>query len=297
MDDARALEAFAALSQETRLRLVRLLVAAAPDGLAAGVLADAVASSASNVSFHLTQLERAELVRSRRESRSIIYSARLDRLGDLAAFLLRDCCGGNPDLCAEADEMAAPSSLPRRRPPMEDRVFNVLFLCSSNSARSILAEGILRAEGGGRFSAFSAGNKPRGIVNPLALKVLESFGYPTEGYRSKSWEEFAAPDSPEMDFVFTVCDAAAGEICPSWPGHPITAHWGIEDPAAVTGSEIAREAAFVQAAKYLRNRIGAFVNLPIASLDRAALVQKLVSIGALEGTSSAEALAPSGAAE
>lgn len=180
---------------------------------------------------------------------------------------------------------------------MEDRVFNVLFLCSSNSARSILAEGILRAEGGGRFTAFSAGSKPKGSVNPLALKVLGSFGYPNDGYRSKSWEEFATPDAPEMDFVFTVCDAAAGEICPSWPGHPITAHWGIEDPAAVTGSEIAQEAAFVQAAKFLRNRIGAFVNLPIVSLDRAALVQKLVTIGAMEGSSPAQGVTSPRAAE
>jgi arsenate reductase len=172
---------------------------------------------------------------------------------------------------------------------MTTRTFNVLFLCSSNSARSILAEGILRQEGGGRFAAFSAGSKPKGVVNPLALKVLESFGYASDGLRSKSWQEFAEPGAPEMDFVFTVCDVAAGEICPSWPGHPVTAHWGIEDPVAVGGTEIEKEAAFVQAAKYLRNRISAFVALPIASLDRASLQQRVAVIGTMDGATGAVA--------
>ena len=122
--------------------------------------------------------------------------------------------------------------------------FNVLFLCTGNSARSILAEGILRKDGRGRFNAFSAGSQPRGAVNPLALKVLESYGYPSEGYRSKRWDEFAAPDAPHMDFIFTVCDTAAGEACPVWPGHPATAHWGIEDPSAAEGTELEKEAAF-----------------------------------------------------
>ena len=127
---------------------------------------------------------------------------------------------------------------------MSENVFNVLFLCTGNTARSIMAEGILRKDGAGRFRSFSAGSQPKGIVNPFALKVLGSFGYPTDGYRSKSWEEFAAPGAPVMDFVFTVCDSAAGEACPVWPGQPMTAHWGIEDPAAVEGSDVQKEAAF-----------------------------------------------------
>ena len=121
---------------------------------------------------------------------------------------------------------------------MPDRVYNVLFLCTGNSARSILAEAILNHDGAGRFRAFSAGSRPKGAVHPLALKVLESHGYPTEGLASKSWDAFAGPDAPVMDFVFTVCDSAAGEACPFWPGKPVTAHWGIEDPAAVEGTEI-----------------------------------------------------------
>ena len=130
---------------------------------------------------------------------------------------------------------------------MTERIYNVLFLCTGNSARSILAESIMRKDGRGRFRSFSAGSQPKGQVNPFALKVLARLDYPNDGMRSKSWEEFAAPDAPVMDFVFTVCDSAAGEACPLWPGHPLTAHWGIEDPAAVAGTDIEKEAAFVAA--------------------------------------------------
>src|SRR4051794_18886145 len=125
---------------------------------------------------------------------------------------------------------------------MPDRICNVLFLCTGNTARSILAEGILRKEGAGRFNAFSAGSQPKGVVNPFALKVLKSYGYPADGYRSKSWEEFSGVNAPQMDFIFTVCASAAGEACPVWPGHPATAHWGIEDPA-VEGSDLEKERA------------------------------------------------------
>ncbi|GEO15636.1 arsenate reductase ArsC [Microvirga aerophila] len=166
---------------------------------------------------------------------------------------------------------------------MTERTLNVLFLCTGNTARSILAEGILRKDGQGRFNVFSAGSLPKGTVNPLALKVLESFGYPTDGMRSKSWEEFDRPDAPQMDFIFTVCDSAAGEACPVWPGHPMTAHWGIEDPAAATGTEIEKERAVVTAFKYLRNRIQAFVALPMATLDDRSMRTQLKEIGEMEG--------------
>jgi arsenate reductase len=169
---------------------------------------------------------------------------------------------------------------------MTERTYNVLFLCTGNTARSILAEGILRKDGAGRFNAYSAGSQPKGTVNPFALKVLEAYGYPVEGYRSKSWEEFARPGAPVMDFVFTVCDSAAGEACPVWPGHPITAHWSVEDPAAVEGSDIEKERAFVQAFQYLKNRITAFTNLPIASLDGVRLRASLHEIGRSEGATS-----------
>ena len=166
---------------------------------------------------------------------------------------------------------------------MADRSFNVLFLCTGNSARSIIAESILRKVGAGRFRAFSAGSHPKGVVNPFALKVLDSLDYPTDGVRSKSWDEFAAPGAPVMDFVFTVCDTAAAEVCPIWPGQPMTAHWGIEDPAVVEGTDIQKEAAFVLATRYLKNRISIFTSLPIRSLDKMALNAKLREIGRLEG--------------
>jgi arsenate reductase len=166
--------------------------------------------------------------------------------------------------------------MPQQRPA---RAYNVLFLCTGNSARSILAESILRKDGAGKFNAFSAGSHPKPEVNPFALRTLSSLDYPTEGLRSKPWDEFAAPGSAVMDFVFTVCDSAAGETCPVWPGHPVTAHWGIEDPAAVQGTDIEKLTAFATAFRYLRNRISLFIALPLASLDRMALKQRLAQIG------------------
>lgn len=171
---------------------------------------------------------------------------------------------------------------------MPDRPFNVLFLCTGNTARSILAEGILRQLGAGKFNAFSAGSQPKGIVNPFALKVLRDEGYPTQGLRSKSWSEFADPGAPELDFIFTVCDNAAGEACPVWPGKPVTAHWGIADPAAVEGGDLEKEAAFVTAFRQLKNRIAAFAALPLASLDQLTLDARLREIGRMEGATRPE---------
>lgn len=174
---------------------------------------------------------------------------------------------------------------------MADHVFNVLFLCTGNSARSILGESILNKDGRGRFKAYSAGSHPKGVVNPFALKVLKDSGYPHEGFSSKAWEAFAGPGSPVMDFVFTVCDDAANESCPVWPGQPMTAHWGIEDPAKVVGTDLEKEAAFVQAFKYLKTRVGIFINLPLKSLGSMALQTKLREIGQMEGSTSRRARA------
>jgi arsenate reductase len=162
---------------------------------------------------------------------------------------------------------------------MSDRVFNVLFLCTGNSARSVIAESILRKEGRGRFRSFSAGSQPKGEINPYAIRVLERAEYPTDGLRSKNWLEFAEPGAPVLDFVFTVCDSAAAESCPVWPGQPMTAHWGIEDPAAVRGNDAEVGLAFAEAYRQLNNRINIFVNLPLASLDRLALQTRLDEIG------------------
>jgi arsenate reductase len=166
---------------------------------------------------------------------------------------------------------------------MSEHIHNALFLCTGNSARSIMAESILRKNGRGRFHAFSAGSQPKGAVNPFAIKVLKSLDYPTDDLRSKSWQEFTRPDAPVMEFVFTVCDNAAGEVCPVWPGQPMTAHWGIEDPADVEGTDILKEAAFAEAFRLLNNRITIFTSLPMGSINQLSLAKRLRDIGRIDG--------------
>jgi len=161
----------------------------------------------------------------------------------------------------------------------EPRAYNVLFLCTGNSARSILAEAILSREGVGKFKAFSAGSQPKGEVHPCTLDVLRNLNYDVSKFRSKGWEEFADPDAPVLDFVFTVCDNAANEVCPVWPGQPMTAHWGVPDPAAVVGNSAVQHAAFFDTYRMLLNRIGIFVNLPFEGLDRLSLQSQLEKIG------------------
>jgi protein-tyrosine-phosphatase len=163
--------------------------------------------------------------------------------------------------------------------PAQDRTYNVLFLCTGNSARSIMAEAILERLGEGRFNAYSAGSHPAGAVNPYALDLLKRFNHKTEGLRSKSWDEFAIPGAPRMDFVFTVCDNAAGEVCPIWPGQPMSAHWPFADPAAFEGSEAEKRACFAEVYGQIHNRISIFVSLPLASLGRIALKARLDRLG------------------
>ena len=162
----------------------------------------------------------------------------------------------------------------------DHRPFNVLFLCTGNSARSIIAEALMNRLGAGRFKAFSAGSFPKGQINPHAIPIVETLGFKASEFRSKSWDEFAGPDAPRLDFVFTVCDDAAGEVCPIWPGNPITAHWGMPDPAAATGTQAEIAVAFAETARHLRNRISLFVALPLASLDRMSLQASVRDIGA-----------------
>jgi len=161
----------------------------------------------------------------------------------------------------------------------EEKTYSALFICTGNSARSILAEGILNELGKGRFRAYSAGSYPKGEVHPMALATLERLRFPSTGYRSKNWDEFAQPDAPPLDFIFTVCDNAAGEACPVWPGKPVTAHWGVPDPAAVEGTEAQQRMAFTDAALVLKRRIELFLSLPLRSLDSMSLQQELRDIG------------------
>lgn len=163
---------------------------------------------------------------------------------------------------------------------MTDKIYNVLFLCTGNSARSIMAEALVTTMGKGRFQGFSAGSKPGGKVNPFAIEQVKKTGYQVENLRSKSWDEFATPDAPHMDFIITVCDNAAGEVCPYWPGHPATAHWGFEDPAAVEGTDQEKQAAFGKIFKQIMARMNTFVSLPIQMLEKNAIQHEIAKIGA-----------------
>jgi ArsR family transcriptional regulator, arsenate/arsenite/antimonite-responsive transcriptional repressor / arsenate reductase (thioredoxin) len=297
--ESTALVALSALANPTRLAAFRRLVEAGPKGMPAGVAARLLNVPHNTLSGHLGDLVGAGLVRSRRDGRSVIYSADLDGLARLVAFLAADCCGGRPEACDESNPLLARiasmarggvSQMPETRP------YNVLILCTGNSARSIIAEAILNKLGAGRFKAFSAGSQPKGKVHPEARALLNQLGYDVSWARSKNWDEFARPGAPQMDFILTVCDSAAGEACPVWPGHPMTAHWGIADPAAAKGTPAEIRAAFAEAYRLLYNRISIFVSLPIASLDRLSLQGKLHEIGAMEGASG-KARIPRDAAE
>ena len=171
---------------------------------------------------------------------------------------------------------------------MKDRAYNVLFLCTHNSARSIIAECVMNRIGQGKFKAYSAGSQPSGKVHPMALDLLKRLNYDTQGLRSKSWEEFTAPEAPELDFVFTVCDNAADEVCPVWPGQPMTAHWGVPDPSLATGNEAERALAFADTHRMLSQRIGIFVSLPLGSLDKLSLQRRLDAIGRAKSGQSSE---------
>jgi arsenate reductase len=303
MDEPTSIQALSALAHPIRLRTVRLLLEAGPGGLPAGEIAGTLDVPRSTLSAHLRQLERAGLLAARRVHQQIFYAADVEGSRALVRFLVHDCglalaqvhdapsapVDGRDTSARDPSPTPATVSLlaPQRRrirsrkqeTPMSRQPFNVLFLCSANSARSILAECLLNRLGAGRFKAHSAGSHPAGQINPYALEVLERNNFVTGGLRSKSWNEFAGDDAPHMDFVFTVCDDAAGEACPVWPGQPITAHWGITDPAAAVGDEWQRRAAFTRAFAELKTRIDIFANLPLDGLDRVRISEQLDRIG------------------
>jgi arsenate reductase len=268
--------ALAALGHEHRLAAFRLLAARGTAGLPAGAIAGKLALQPSALSFHLSHLQRAGLVQSWRVGKQVLYAANAAATDAFLRFLATDCCGGDPKRCGDL----ARNLIPDREGTMATpRQWNVLFLCTGNSARSIIAESVLRRLGAGRFSAFSAGSQRKGQVNPYAIETLKAFNFPVDNLRSKPWDEFATADAPNLDFVFTVCDSAAGEACPVWPGQPMTAHWGVPDPAGIEGTDVEKKRAFTEAYKMLRRRIEIFTSLPVASLDQVSLQAKLHEIG------------------
>ncbi|HVB81655.1 MAG TPA: metalloregulator ArsR/SmtB family transcription factor [Candidatus Binataceae bacterium] len=271
MTKTNVVAALGALAQQTRLDILRLLVERGPQGMPAGEIGARLKLPSPTLSFHLNQLRHSGLVTSRRQSRLVIYSAKFRTINGVVEFLTENCCAGQARSSAPATSASAGPG----------REFNVLFLCTHNSARSIMAECAMNRWGGGKFRAFSAGSKPRGAVHPITLEVLEEFDYATGELRSKDWNEFARPDGPPLDFVFTLCDRAAAEICPTWPGQPIRAHWGIEDPVAMVATGAARRKAFVKVYAGLEQRIRIFTAVPIETLERFALERWVTELGKL----------------
>ena len=276
MESLEAAAAFAALSVETRLRLVRRLMAAGPTGLPAGDLAASLGLPPSTTSFHLAALERAGLTQATRQGRQIIHAVRVAGIRQLLAFLTETCCGGQPDLCGDIARLLPP--LPEEDHGMTP-AFNVLFLCRHNSARSIMAEAILKRLGGPRFHAWSAGSDPGPDPNPEVLAKLRAFGHDTTGLRSKSWHEFTGPNAPRMDFVITLCDALEGPTCPDFGNLVVTGAWPLPDPAKFAGSDLERAALLNELYAGLERRLRIFVSLSFASLDRLALKRRLDDIG------------------
>lgn len=281
MDSDQAAAAFTALGQGTRLELMRALLAAGPSGLAAGEIAARLGVPSSTLSFHLRTLEDAGLVAATRQGRNLLYAAQLARLRALLAFLAEACCGGDPARCGDLHRLF---DTERQTTAMEPPAFTVLFLCTRNSARSIMAEAILNRIGQGRFRAFSAGSAPA-PDGPLTevLQQLKALGHDVAALRSKSWEAFTGPAAPRIDFVIALCDTLAGQACPDFGETTITAAWPLPDPAKFSGSPPERATLLNELYAALHRRLGLFTSLPFAALDRMALKARLDELAQAQG--------------
>lgn len=262
------------LGHPQRLALFRLLMRRYPDRVPATELAQALGLKPNTLSAYVNALMQAGLISQQRVGTSLRYAIDMNAARETVDYFLHDCCRGRPEMCAPN---AYPASIGDN--PMTDRKYSVLFICTGNSARSIFAEALLRDLADDLFVVYSAGTKPRSELNSFALKVLEQKGHDVSILRSKNISEFQGVGAPEFDFVFTVCNQAANEECPSWPGQPISAHWGLPDPVKVEGSDAEKSLAFHQTYGALRNRMIGFAALPIASLDRMSLQEAVDGIG------------------
>jgi arsenate reductase len=273
MESTTAAFAFAALGQETRLDLLRALLAAGPSGLAAGDIAARLGVPPSTLSFHLRALDQAGLVAATRQGRSLIYAAQVDRLRALLTFLADACCNGDPARCGDLHRIFDTS---RETARMTPATFNVLFLCTRNSARSIMAEAILNDIGKGRYRAFSAGSEPLpGGPLPEVLAQLKATGHDVSGLRSKSWDEFTGPDAPRMDFVIALCDTLNLQACPDFEGTHVSAAWPLPDPAKFSGTVTERATLLNELYAALHRRLSIFTSLPFGTLDRMSLKARL----------------------
>ena len=276
MEISEAAAAFSALSQETRLELIRLLIAEGSTGLPAGDIAARLAIPSSTLSFHLAALERAGLTQSTRQGRQIVHAVRLVGVRRLLAFLTETCCAGHPELCGDLARLLPP--IPEECDAMTP-AFNVLFLCTQNSARSIMAEAILARVGAGRFNAYSAGSDPAAAPMPEVVAKLQALGHDVSALHCKSWDVFTDPDAPRVDFVIALCDTLDNQICPDFGDKAVTGAWPLPDPAKFTGSAAERSTLLNELYASLRRRIEIFISLPFATLDRMALRARLDEIG------------------
>lgn len=269
MDSDDAATGFTALGQGTRLDLMRALLEAGPSGLAAGEIAARLGIPASTLSFHLKALETAGLVAATRHGRSLVYAAQVARLRALVAFLAEACCGGVPARCGDLHRLFDTTG---ETANVDKPSFNVLFLCTHNSARSVMAEAILNRIGEGRFRAFSAGSKPSpsGPL-PEVLSQLKALGHDVSGLRSTSWDEFTGPEAPRLDFVIALCDTLAGQVCPDFGKTTVTGAWPLPDPAKFAGSAAERATLLNELYAALHRRLQIFTSLPFGALDRMAL--------------------------
>ncbi len=268
METDRAALAFATLGHPTRLAVFRLLMRFAPQGQRPTEIAKALQLKPNTLSHHLADLTAAGLAAVTRDGTSLTYTAELAQTQALLDYLALDLGRGRPDLSGNLT----------LKDIVQDTDFDVLFICSGNSARSIIAEVLLRDLGHGKFQVYSAGTRPNTELNPFALEILARNGHDTQGLRSKHISEFQSETAPVMDFVFTVCDTAAAEDCPPWPGQPITGHWGLPDPVKATGTDAEKGLVFAQTYAALRRRIAAFAALPLGSLSRLSLQSEIDAI-------------------
>lgn len=265
------------LGHPQRLAVFRLLMRRYPDRVPATELANALDLKPNTLSSYVSSLMQNGLVSQERVGTSLRYAVDMEATQAMIGFLLQDCCRGRPEICLPFDHNAM-----NRTPEMTDQKFNVLFICTGNSARSIFAEAILRDLSPDRFNVYSAGTKPKSDLNPFALEVLEHNGHDVSLLRAKNIGEFQTEDAPALDFVFTVCDQAANEECPAWQGQSISAHWGLPDPVKVDGTDAEKCLAFRQTYGALRNRMTGFTALPISSLDRISLQKAVDDIGQMK---------------
>ncbi|ANT62403.1 ArsR family transcriptional regulator [Salipiger sp. CCB-MM3] len=267
------------LGHPQRLAIFRLLMRRFPDRLPAGEIAETIGVKPSTLSAYLAALMRSDLVTQTRLGTSLLYSLDMTQVRQTFDYLLRDCCRGRPEFCAPSPFLSETGV-----PPMPDRKYNVLFICTGNSARSIFAETLLREIAGDRFNAYSAGTKPSSELNPIAVELLHQKGHDIAPLRAKNVSEFSGESAPDLDFVFTVCNQAANEECPAWEGQPISGHWGMPDPVKATGTEAEKMLAFQQAYGALKHRIEAFTALPFAQLDRISLQAAVDYIAQIDTT-------------